>query len=126
MHPSDNPRVIAGQGTCSVEILDEAPGLDLFVTPVGGEGLLSGTALAVRSPSSHARLVGAEPVAADDARRSLLSGTLFPSGNPRTIADGLRTSLGPTTLPPVRGLRVAVILSGGNVILSRLPWALTA
>jgi threonine dehydratase len=170
VHPSDDLRVIAGQGTCALEILADVPDLDMIVAPVGGGGLLSGTAIASRAVSPRTRVIGAEPAAADDACRSFHSGTLFPSGNPRTIADGLRTSLGKNTFAivrsavsdivttseesiagamrlvwermktliepsaavplaailegrlDVRGARVAIIFSGGNVDLDALPW----
>ena len=170
VHPSDDLRVIAGQGTCALEILEDVPGLDFVITPVGGGGLLSGTAVAVLGISPGTRVIGAEPAAADDAFRSFSTGTLFPSGNPKTIADGLRTSLGPNTFPlvragvsaivttseeaivramrlvwermkvvieasaavplaaimegklDVRGKRVAIVFSGGNVDLDALPW----
>jgi threonine dehydratase len=93
VHPYDDPRVIAGQGTAALELIEEVTDLDSVVTPVGGGGLLSGTAVAVTS-SSSARVFGVEPEAADDARRSLLEGRIVPSEDPKTIADGLRTSLG--------------------------------
>lgn len=93
VHPYDDPRVIAGQGTAALELLEDAPDLDVVVIPVGGGGLMSGTAIAVASLSS-ARVVGVEPEAADDARRSLEAGQILPSNDPKTIADGLRTSLG--------------------------------
>ena len=109
VHPSDDLRVIAGQGTCALEIMEDVPALDLVITPVGGGGLLSGTALAVRGASPETRVIGAEPAAADDAYRSFSSGTLFPSGNPKTIADGLRTSLGPNTFPLVRAHVAAIV-----------------
>lgn len=94
IHPFDDWRVIAGQGTVAWELLDQAGRLDMVVCPVGGGGLLAGTALAVKGKSPHTRVVGAEPTAADDARRSFESGTIQPSNDPKTIADGLRTSLG--------------------------------
>jgi len=93
VHPYDDPRVIAGQGTAALELLEEAPNLDSVVVPVGGGGLMSGTAIAVTSLYS-ARVIGVEPEAADDARRSLEAGVILPSNDPKTIADGLRTSLG--------------------------------
>jgi threonine dehydratase/serine racemase len=93
VHPYDDPRVIAGQGTAALELLEEAPNLDSVVVPVGGGGLMSGTAIAVTSLYS-ARVFGVEPEAADDARRSLEAGVIVPSNDPKTIADGLRTSLG--------------------------------
>ncbi len=170
IHPSDDLRVIAGQGTAALEVMEDVPSLDLVVTPVGGGGLLSGTAVAVSALLPAAQIIGAEPAAADDAYQSFTTGVLHPSGNPRTIADGLRTSLGPNTFRivrsrvtrivtvseeaivhamkliwermkivvepsgavplaailegklDVRGLRTAIILSGGNVDLDTLPW----
>jgi threonine dehydratase len=110
IHPSDDLRVIAGQGTCALEVMEEVAGLDVIVTPVGGGGLLSGTAISVHAVSPRTRVIGTEPAAADDAYRSFTTGILHPSGNPRTIADGLRTSLGPNTFPIVRS-RVAQIVT---------------
>jgi threonine dehydratase len=97
IHPFDDWNVIAGQGTAALELLDQAGPLDAVIAPVGGGGLLSGTALAVKGQSPETRVFGAEPANADDARRSLGSGTIQPSNDPKTIADGLRTSLGPKT-----------------------------
>jgi threo-3-hydroxy-L-aspartate ammonia-lyase len=168
IHPFDDWNVIAGQGTAALELLDQAGPLDMIVCPVGGGGLLSGTALAAKGRSPKTRVIGTEPARADDARRSLEIGSIQPSNDPQTIADGLRTSLGPDTfavisrhvdrivtateaeildamrfiwervkivLEPssavpvatlwngqldVAGLRVGVILSGGNVDLEPL------
>lgn len=97
VHPFNDWDVIAGQGTAALELLDQAGPLDLVIAPVGGGGLLSGTALAVQGRSPSTKVVGAEPARADDARRSLEAGTIQPSHDPRTIADGLRTSLGAKT-----------------------------
>jgi threonine dehydratase len=97
VHPFNDWNVIAGQGTAALELLEQAGPLDLVIAPVGGGGLVSGTALAVKGRSPQTRVVGAEPANADDARRSLESGTIQPSNDPRTIADGLRTSLGTRT-----------------------------
>jgi len=83
------------------------------IAPVGGGGLLSGTAIAVYGVSPRTRVIGAEPAAADDAYRSFTTGVLHPSGDPRTIADGLRTSLGSNTFPIVR-VRVAEIVTTGE------------
>ena len=94
VHPFDDWRVIAGQGTAVLEFLEQAGPLDLVVCPVGGGGLLAGTAIAVRGTSPDTRVVGVEPERADDARRSLAAGSIQPSNDPHTIADGLRTSLG--------------------------------
>ncbi len=102
VHPYDDERVIAGQGTAALELLEEAPDLDAIVAPVGGGGLLSGTALAARSLSPNIRVLGGEPEMADDAYRSLLAGRVLPSASPRTVADGLLTSLSDRTFGIIR------------------------
>ncbi len=170
IHPYDDWRVIAGQGTAALELLEQVAGLDAVITPVGGGGLLSGTAIASRGIDPTIRVYGAEPAGADDAWRSLQCGHIVPQTDPRTIADGLRSSLGTKTFAvlsthvdaigtvseqaivqamrltwdklkliiepssavplaallerkvPVAGLRVGIVLSGGNVDLDRLPW----
>jgi threonine dehydratase len=170
VHPYDDWRVIAGQGTAALELLEEVPDLDAIITPVGGGGLLSGTAIASRGIKPSIHVYGAEPAGADDAWRSLQSGRIVPQTDPRTIADGLRSSLGVKTFAvlstlvdaigttseeaivramrltwdklklviepssavplaallerklPVAGLRVGIVISGGNVDLDRLPW----
>ena len=172
VHPFNNLRVIAGQATAAMELLEDVPGLDLVLAPVGGGGLLSGTALAAHHFAPGTRVVGVEPAAADDAYRSLETGRIQPSVEPRTVADGLLTSLGEHTFTVIRslvesivtvgeesivdamrlvwermkiiiepsaavpvaapleekldiqGLRVGIILSGGNVDLEHLPWTL--
>ncbi|MCP4537449.1 MAG: pyridoxal-phosphate dependent enzyme [Chloroflexi bacterium] len=170
VHPSNDPRVIAGQGTAALELLEDVPDLDVVMAPVGGGGLLSGTALAVSGRSPATRTIAAEPEMADDAYRSFRDGVIYPSENPQTIADGLRTFLGDLTFPIIRehvadivtvseqgiidamrvvwertksiiepssavpvaalleekfdcsGLRIGIIISGGNVDLDHLPW----
>jgi threonine dehydratase len=170
VHPYNDPRVIAGQGTAALELLQEVPGLDVILAPVGGGGLLSGTAIAATETVPGIRVIAGEPGGADDAFRSLAAGAIQPSVEPRTIADGLLTSLGNLTFPIIQqrverivtvsepgivaamrfvwermkiliepssavplavlwerrfdlaGLRVGVIVSGGNVDLDRLPW----
>lgn len=170
VHPYNDVRVIAGQGTAALELLEEVPDLDVVIAPVGGGGLLSGTSLAARGLNPRIRVIAGEPEMADDAWRSLQADRIIPSENPRTIADGLLTSLGTLTFPIVRenveqivtvseagivasmkfvwerakiiiepssavavgvlwerkidltGLKVGIILSGGNVDLGRLPW----
>ena len=170
VHPYNDPRVIAGQGTAALEFLEDVPSLDVVMTPVGGGGLLSGTAISVTALSPATRVVAAEPVGADDAFRSFQEGRIVPSVNPQTVCDGLLTSLGTLTFAIIRqrvsqivtvtdpativamrhvwermkiviepsaavtlgallegklaasGLRVGIILSGGNVDLSALPW----
>jgi len=170
VHPYNDERVIAGQGTASLEFLEEIPGLEVLIAPVGGGGLLSGTSIAATETKKGIRVIGGEPEMADDAYRSLRAGAILPSVKPRTIADGLLTSLGSKTFPIIqahaeqivtvseqgiidsmkfiwerakiiiepssavavgvlwerkidlRGQKVGVILSGGNVDLEKLPW----
>ncbi|MFN8241792.1 MAG: pyridoxal-phosphate dependent enzyme [Bacteroidales bacterium] len=97
VHPYDNHDVICGQGTAALELIEEIPGLDIIVAPVGGGGLMSGTLIAARGINPAIRVYGAEPLGADDASRSVRCGTLQPSVNPGTIADGLLTSLSERT-----------------------------
>lgn len=170
VHPYDDYRVISGQGTAALELLEEVTDLDLVIAPVGGGGLLSGTAIAATGLFTKIRVIAAEPELADDAFRSLQAGRIIPSENPQTIADGLLTSLGDLTFPIIQkqveqivtvseaaiieamrftwertkliiepsaavsigmlmeskisfeGLRIGIILSGGNVDLDHLPW----
>lgn len=124
IHPYDDPRVIAGQGTAALELLDEVPDLDTVVAPVGGGGLLAGTCLAVHGRLSRARIVAGEPAGADDAYRSLRAGRIIPSENPHTIADGLLTSLGEWTFPIIRDHVAAVVtVSDGEIVAAmRLIW----
>ncbi len=171
VHPYNDERVIAGQGTASLELLADSPNLNAIIAPVGGGGLLSGTSIAAKGLKPGIRVIGAEPEMADDAQRSLKEGRIVPSVNPKTIADGLLTSLGSLTFPILQqnveqivtvseqgivdamkfiwerakiviepssavavavlwekkidlaGIKVGVILSGGNVDLGKLPWS---
>jgi threonine dehydratase len=102
IHPFDNERVIAGQATAALELLEAHPHLDIIIAPVGGGGLLSGTAIAARSLKPAIRVYGAEPRNADDAARSLRTGSVEPVAPTTTIADGLRTTLSPRTLAALR------------------------
>jgi len=170
VHPYNDERVISGQGTAALELLEEIPDLDVVITPVGGGGLLSGTSIAATELKKGIRVIAGEPEMADDAFRSMKAGEIIPSVNPKTIADGLLTSLGKLTFPIIQqcveqivtvseagiiasmkfiwerakiiiepssavaigvlwehkidltGLKVGVILSGGNVDLEKLPW----
>ena len=170
VHPYNNFKVICGQGTAAIELLDEMKEPDIVMCPVGGGGLLSGTALSTKALSPGTRVIGAEPKNADDAFRSFRDGYIHPSIQPRTIADGLLTSLGelnfaviqknvdeiltakeetiiaamriiwermkiiiePSSAVPLAvimensekfaGLKVGIILSGGNVELTKLPF----
>jgi len=124
IHPYNDLRIIAGQSTAALELLEEIKDLDLLMAPVGGGGLLSGTALAAFYFSSGIKVIGAEPEAADDAFRSLNSGEIVPSVNPKTIADGLLSSLGTLTFPIIREYVSEIItVSEDNIIKAmRLFW----
>jgi threonine dehydratase len=170
VHPYNDERVITGQGTAALELLEDVPDLDVIIAPVGGGGLLSGTSIAATEIKSGLRVIAGEPEMADDAYRSIRAGKIIPSIHPKTIADGLLTSLGTLTFPIIQqrveqivtvseqgiigsmkfiwerakiviepsaavavgvlwerkidltGLKVGVILSGGNVDLDKLPW----
>ena len=111
LHPFDDPRVIAGQGTAALELLDEVPDLDAVIAPVGGGGLMSGTTVVFRSKRPDAKIYGAEPEAVDDAFRSLRDGVRHPSvPSPDTICDGLLTGLGEITYAILSENRVEVVL----------------
>lgn len=170
--PFDHADVIAGQGTCAKELLEDVESLDAIVAPIGGGGLMSGSCLATAAMSPKTRIIGAEPKGADDAWQSLSAGKMTPQTGANTIADGLRTSLGQLTWPIIqkhveqialiteeeivqvmrtffersklmietsccvavgaallgkieglsKGSRVGVIITGGNVDLSALPF----
>ncbi|MFA5328451.1 MAG: pyridoxal-phosphate dependent enzyme [Prolixibacteraceae bacterium] len=170
IHPYNNFNVICGQGTAAKELIEEIGQLDIVMAPVGGGGLLSGTAISAKTLLPDAKVIAAEPAGADDAFRSFYSKALIPSVVPKTIADGLLTSIGSLTFPiilnnvdeivtvseekiveamrmiwermkiiiepssavplaailekkaDVKGKRIGIILSGGNVDLGKLPF----
>ena len=100
--PFDDWRVIAGQASCTAEMIEDVPDLDIIIAPIGGGGLISGTALACAQIAPHIKVFGGEPAAADDAFRSLGTGQRVANDAPDTIADGLKASLGEITWPVVR------------------------
>lgn len=170
VHPYNDIAVMAGQGTVALELHQAVEPLDVILAPLGGGGLLSGTAVATRKLRPGCRIIGVEPLGADDAWRSVRAGRIEPVAAPQTVADGLRATIGPLTfavirqqvndivrvddtaivsamryvwetmkiiiepssavvvaalrarLVDVKGRRVGVILSGGNVDLDQLPW----
>jgi len=170
IHPFDNADVMAGQGTVALELLEQVPDLDVIVCPIGGGGLISGTAVAAHGLNPRIRVLGAEPEGADDALRSQSAGVITPVAQPASLADGLLATIAPSTFEVIRnqvqavgtasetqlvaamrqvweelkiiieassavpvaallngsfkvsGQRVGVVLTGGNVDLSRLPW----
>jgi threonine dehydratase len=102
VHPYNDARVIAGQGTAALELLEEIPDLDVVITPASGGGLLSGTAIAAKSLRPAIRVIGGEPRNADDVYRSLASGKIEPAASTETMADGLRATLCPLTFSILR------------------------
>jgi len=123
--PYDHPDVISGQGTAALELIEQVPGLDAIVVPVGGGGLVSGVCIAAQTTSPRVRVFAAEPKLADDAARSKAAQRLILHTEPaRTIADGLLTSLGTLTWPMVRDCVEAVIVVTEEEIVQamRLLW----
>jgi threonine dehydratase len=124
IHPYDNVRVIAGQGTAALELLQGVPDLDVILAPVGGGGLLSGTAIAATEMCPGIHVIAGEPAGADDAFRSLAEGRIIPSENPKTIADGLLTSLGELTFSIIqdRVKQIVTVSEEGIVTAMRFIW----
>jgi threonine dehydratase len=104
VHPYDDERVIAGQGTATLEFLAQQPGLGVLMVPVSGGGLISGTAIVAKGTDAALRVIGTEPALADDACRSFRSGERVLLDAPQTIADGLRASLGVRNFAIIRRL----------------------
>lgn len=125
VHPFDDAQVIAGQGTAALELLSEYPDLDVLTAPVGGGGLLSGTAIAGKAMAPSCRVIGVEPAMADDAARSFLGGTREAvQGSPATIADGLRGSIGVLPFEIFRALVDDVLTVSESAIVSAMRVAL--
>ncbi len=102
IHPYNDYRIIAGAGTAALELVEEVPELDYILAPVGGGGLLSGTALSAKYTNPKIKVIAGEPKNADDAFRSVKTGRIIPPENPVTIADGLKTALGEKTFPIIQ------------------------
>jgi threonine dehydratase len=124
IHPYNDYRIIAGQATAAKELLESVSQLELVMAPVGGGGLLSGTSLACKYFSSGTKVIAAEPKGADDAFRSYYGQTLVPSVNPKTIADGLLTSLGSLTFPIIQNSVHQIVTVGeeGIIAAMKLIW----
>ncbi len=122
--PYDDYRIICGQATAAKELIEDVPGLEIVIAPVGGGGLLSGTALSSSYFGNKVTVFAAEPSGADDAWRSMKEGAIVPSVNPDTIADGLLTSLGTRNFPIIRELVNEIITVEDREIISamRLIW----
>lgn len=122
IHPFNDPRIIAGQGTAGLELLEEVGKLDAVFTPIGGGGLMSGTIVTFRGKSPQTKIYGGEPAGADDAYRSFHSGRIEPSIDPKTICDGLLTSLGSVTFPIIREGIDDIILVEDDEIIQAMRW----
>lgn len=118
--PYDDSRIIAGQGTATLELLAECPELDVILAPVGGGGLISGTALAAKSIKPAIKIIAAEPELADDANRSFKAGRLIPLSHTNTIADGLRTSLSNLTFSIISTHVNDIVTVGENSIIAAM------
>lgn len=102
IHPFNDYRVMAGQGTATLELFEDVPDLDLILCPVGGGGLLCGTAVVAKALRPNLRVVAAEPAGADDAARSLRAGRIIAADKVDTLADGLRTTIGEANFPIIQ------------------------
>lgn len=124
VHPYNNFEVIAGQGTCALELLEQVGDLDALIAPVGGGGLISGSAICLAGISPNTTVYAAEPKNADDAYRSIKAGYIIEEDAPNTLADGLRTSLGSMTFPIINQHVADIILVGEQQIVEamRLIW----
>jgi threonine dehydratase/serine racemase len=124
LHPFDQDEVIAGQGTVALELMEQVSNLQAVLVPVGGGGLISGMALALRELDPSIRIFGVEPAGADDAARSKAAGEWILQKNPNTVADGLLTSLGQRTWPVIRDCVEEILIVEDVAILAamRLIW----
>jgi len=124
IHPSNDENVIIGQGTAGMELLEEQPGLDFIVVPVGGGGLIAGTSLAAHYFGGGCKVIGGEPLEVDDAYRSLKSGKIESNETTNTIADGLKTQLGDKSFPIIKQYVDSIIRVTENEIVNamRLIW----
>jgi len=125
VHPYNDPRVIAGQATCSRELLQQVDGLDAIVAPIGGGGMVSGTCLTVSTLAPKVKIYAAEPEQADDAARSFRAGHIIADDAPNTVADGLKVPLKELTWHFVRNHVTDILTAGEREIIDamRLTWA---
>ena len=120
IHPYDDPEVQAGQGTCALELLQEVPTLDLLLAPLGGGGLIGGSAVAAKGLKPGIRVVGAEPEGAADAALSVAAGRITPVAVPESVADGLLATIKPSTFELIRTRVDAVVTVPEAAILRAL------
>lgn len=125
VHPYNDPRVIAGQATCSAELLEQVTGLDAVVAPIGGGGMISGTCLTLSNLAPQVRIYAAEPDQADDAARSFRAGHIIADDAPVTVADGLKVPLKENTWHFVSNFVSDVLTCSEQEIIDamRLIWA---
>jgi len=125
VHPYNDPRVIAGQATCSAELLEQVTGLDAVVAPIGGGGMISGTCLTLSNLAPQVRIYAAEPDQADDAARSFRAGHIIADDAPVTVADGLKVPLKENTWHFVSHFVSDVLTCSEQEIIDamRLIWA---
>jgi threonine dehydratase len=124
IHPYNDNRIIAGQGTAALELLLQAGELDVVMAPIGGGGMMSGASIVAKAHTPSIRTIAAEPLAADDAHRSLKAGKIVQAGNPQTIADGLLTSLGPKTFEVIQSYvdEILTVEEGAIIEAMRYVW----
>jgi threonine dehydratase len=124
VHPYADANVIAGQGTAALELLQQVPELDVLIAPLGGGGLMSGTAIVARALSPATELIAAEPAGADDGYRSLQRGERVTDVKPQTICDGLRATIGQINFEMIRAHRVEALTVSDDQVLAamRLLW----
>ncbi|MBL50767.1 MAG: serine dehydratase [Candidatus Marinimicrobia bacterium] len=124
VHPYNDERIIAGQGTITKELLEDYPNLDCIITPVSGGGLLSGSAISAKFLNDDIQLYGAEPIEADDAFRSLMTGEIQANKTTNTICDGLRAQIGTITFPIIQEYVDQIIAISEEEIIKamRLIW----
>jgi threonine dehydratase len=125
VHPYNDPRVIAGQGTCSKELMEQTDGLDMVIAPIGGGGMVSGTCLTLSNLAPGVKIFAAEPEQADDAARSLRAGHIIADDAPKTVADGLKVPLKDLTWHFVSNYVSDVLTASEQEIVEamRLTWA---
>ncbi|MGN6313494.1 MAG: pyridoxal-phosphate dependent enzyme [Rhodanobacteraceae bacterium] len=124
VHPYADPHVIAGQGTAALELLQQVPELDVLIAPLGGGGLMSGSAIVARALSPSTQLIAAEPAGADDGYQSLQRGERVTGIKPDTICDGLRATIGEINFELLRKNHIEVVTVNDEQVLAamRLLW----
>jgi len=124
IHPYNDERIMAGQGTCAKELIEDCPHLDVIISPVSGGGLISGTLLSSSQMKSKIKVFGAEPKEADDAFQSLKIGKIVPNKTIDTVCDGLRAQIGTITFPVIKDLVDEIITLAEEEIIDamRIVW----